>query len=242
MEIEMKPNVCGFIFARGGSKGIPRKNIRSLAGKPLIAYAIEIGFSSRHIDRVIVSTDDEEIAGVARQWGAEVPFLRPEELADDDSPEWLAWRHAIKEISRDNKSQKMDVFVALPPTSPLRSTEDVDACISAFMEGDVDIVITVKKAGRHPSFNMVTLDQNSITKLVMPLKSGVCRRQDAPVVYDMTTVAYVARPDYILQANHLFEGRVRGVIIPEERGLDIDTELDFAFAELLMTRLKNKKK
>ena len=107
----MKPFVYAFIFARGGSKGIPRKNIRKLAGKPLIAYSIEAGHKSKLIDRVAVSTDDHEIARIATQYGAEVPFIRPIKLSQDDSPEWLAWRHAIQEINRRNKFPKIDIFV-----------------------------------------------------------------------------------------------------------------------------------
>jgi len=235
----MKPCVYAFIFARGGSKGVPRKNIRPLAGKPLIAYAIEIGLQSDLINRVIVSTDDHKIANVAMQYGAEVPFMRPKDLGRDDSPEWLAWRHAIEETLREPGSRKMDIFVSLPPISPLRSIEDVNTCIKAFIESDADITITIKNASRHPSFNMVFLDDNGYAQLVMPPEKALHRRQDTSVVYDMTTVAYVTRPDYILKADSHFEGKVKTVIIPEERALDIDTELDFAFAEFMMNRVKS---
>jgi len=229
-------NIFCFIFARGGSKGVPRKNIRNLRGKPLIAYAIETGLSSDLIDRVFVSTDDLEIAEVAKNYGVEVPFIRPGDLARDDSPEWPAWQHAIREINNRRDFEKMDIFVVLPTTAPLRNVGDVDACINGFIISETDVVITVKNAARHPSFNMVSLDEDNYANLVMPVKKVVHRRQDAPSVYDMTTVAYVSRPDFILNSSSLFEGRVTAVKIPDERSLDIDTDLDFEFAEFLMSR------
>lgn len=239
----MKQYIVGFIFARGGSKGVPGKNIRFLAGKPLIAYSIETAFQSQFIDRVVVSTDDEKIAQVAQDFGAEVPFLRPKELAQDNSPEWLAWQHAIRTLKEQNNGRELDVFLSVPPTAPLRATEDIDNAIQTFLASDADIVITVKKAGRHPSFNMVTLDEQNCAKLVLPLDKQIIRRQDAPPVYDMTTVAYVASPKFIMESKAVFEGKVKAVLIPEERALDIDTELDFQFAEYLMTnRMKTNEK
>ena len=233
----MSLNVIGFIFARGGSKGIPRKNIRPLAGKPLIAYAIETAKQSRYINRVIVSTDDPEIAKIAKVFGADIPFLRPSGLAGDTAPEWLAWRHAIEEVQKET-GKIPDVFVSIPPTSPLRDVSDVDRCISCLLENDADIVITVKRADRNPYFNMVTLDKNGYAKVVIQTGITLCRRQDAPPVYDMTTVAYAARPEFILQEDGMFCGRVRAVEIPPERAIDIDTELDFRFAEFLMSDKK----
>ena len=230
----MKPYVVGFIFARGGSKGVPRKNTRPLAGKPLIAYAIETALASDLIDRVIVSTDDARIAGVAQQYGAEVPFMRPAELAQDNSPEWLAWQHAIRTLEATEDVPKMDAFVCIPATSPLRAVEDVDACIRALLESDADLVITVKPAERNPYYNMVMLDEAGYARLVIPPEQTIHQRQAAPAVYDMTTVAYAARPEFVLNADSIFEGKVKVVIVPPERALDIDTELDFKFAEFLL--------
>jgi len=239
----VKQYIVGFIFARGGSQEVPGKNIRHLAGKPLIAYAIETAFQSEFIDRVVVSTDDEKIAQVAQDFGAEVPFIRPKELAQDNSPEWLVWQHAIRTLKEQDKGKELDVFVSIPPTAPLRAVKDVDNAIQTFLESDADIVITVKKAGRHPSFNMITLDEQNCANLVLPLDKQITRRQDAPLVYDMTTVAYVANPQFIMEAKSIFDGKVKSVIIPEERAVDIDSELDFQFAEYLMTnRMKTNEK
>ena len=223
------------IPARGGSKGIPRKNIRPLAGKPLIAYSIETALASKLIDRVIVSTDDQEIADIAREFGAEVPFLRPPELARDDSPEWLTWQHAIRYLEGEEGGPGIGVFVCVSPTSPLREVEDVDACIRTLVESDADLVITVKAAERNPYFNMVVLDDGYARQVIPPTKN-IYRRQDAPVVYDMTTVAYATRPHFVLSSDSVFAGKVKAVVIPSERTLDIDTELDFEFAEYLLSR------
>lgn len=237
MNIERQLNCVAFIFARGGSKGVPRKNIRKLAGLPLIAYSIITAQQCAAISRVVVSTDDEEIAAVAREYGAEVPFLRPSELADDHSSEYDAWKHAVatyEDVCRD----KIDIFVSLPPTSPLRSVLDVENCIREYVETAADVVVTVKGAARSPYFNMLKHDAEGDSHLVNVTSDGsrYVRRQDVPEVFDMTTVAYVSSPEFILNSNSIFSGRVRSVLIPDERAVDIDTMLDFNFAEFLITR------
>ena len=224
-----------FIFARGGSKGIPRKNVRKLAGKPLIAHAIDVALAAPSLGDVIVSTDDAEIASVAKAHGARVPFMRPVELAGDTAAEWLAWRHAI-DWAEANEGP-FDLFVSLPATSPFRAIEDVEACIAILREEpQTDIVATVKKADRSPWFNMVKLAADGAASLVIPPTGEVTRRQDAPVVWDMTTVAYVARTSFVKERVGLFAGRLRVVEIPAERALDIDTPFDFALAECIAER------
>lgn len=229
-------HVVGLICARGGSKGVPRKNIRMLAGKPLIAYAIEIARATPSIERVVVSTDDAEIADVARQYGAEVPFMRPQELARDDSSEWLAWQHAIRTLEAGGDGRKMDMFVSIPPTSPLRSVDDIEGCIRTLLGSDADIVVTVKAADRNPYFNMVVLDEAGYARLVTQPDRTIHQRQNAPLVYDMTTVAYAARPEFVLKADSMFEGKIKAVVVPRDRALDIDTELDFKIAELMLSQ------
>lgn len=235
MSTAKKPYILGAIFARGGSKGVPRKNIKLLAGKPLIAYAIETAKAVPLIDRVIVSTDDEEIAAVARQYGAEVPFMRPEELARDDTPELLAWKHAVDTMEKQ-LGHAVDVLVSIPTTSPLRAPQDVIACIQKLVDTDADIVITVTEAHRSPYFNMVTLTPDGTARLAIQPSAALVRRQDAPVVYDMTTVAYAARADYIKKTTAIMTGKVKAVLVPKERALDIDTLLDFEIAEFLMSK------
>jgi CMP-N-acetylneuraminic acid synthetase len=222
-----------FIFARGGSKGLPGKNIRPLAGKPLIAWSIEQARAVKRIERVIVSTDSHEIAEVARAYGAEVPFMRPPELARDDSPEWLAWRHALNFV-RDTSGALPEVMVSVPATAPLRQPIDIDNCLDNFALGGADMVITVTDANRSPYFNMVKDNPDGTVSLVIPPAGAITRRQDAPVVYDMATVAYVIKPEFVMTHQATFEGRVRAVHVPSERAIDIDTLLDFRIAECLL--------
>lgn len=221
------------ICARGGSKGLPGKNVRPLAGRPLIAWAIGHAKAVQRISRVIVSTDSEEIAAAAHEAGAEVPFLRPAELAQDNSPEWLVWRHALNYLKETGGSYP-DALVTVPATAPLRAVEDIERCVDEYEKGGADVVITVTDAHRSPYFNMVKVQSDGYVGLVIPPDGSVFRRQDAPAVYDVTTVAYVVRSEFVMTRNGIFEGLVRHVHIPAERALDIDTPLDFKIAECLM--------
>jgi len=232
--------VIAFIFARGGSKGLKDKNIRQLAGKPLIGWAIEQAQAVQRISRVIVSTDSKQIASVAKDYGAEVPFMRPSELAQDDAPEWLSWRHALQYLM-DTEGVMPDVMLSIPTTAPLRQPIDIDNCLDEFTKGDCDVVVTVTDSHRNPWFNMVQYSNDNLVKLLMTETGGISRRQDAPTVYDMTTVAYVARSDFVMKHENIFEGRVRAVRIPVERSVDIDTLLDFEIAEFLAINKKREK-
>lgn len=222
-----------FIFARGGSKGLPGKNIRPLGGKPLIAWSIESALAVKRIARVIVSTDSEQIASVAREHGAEVPFIRPDELARDDSPEWLAWRHALQYLL-ETDNVLPGAMVSVPTTAPLRLPLDIENCLDEYEKGDADMVITVTDAYRSPYFNMVKTNADGTVGLVIPPQSAIARRQDAPMVYDMATVAYVARTEFVMTHSAMFQGRVRAVHVPAERAIDIDTLLDFQIAECFL--------
>jgi CMP-N-acetylneuraminic acid synthetase len=226
--------VVALICARGGSKGLPGKNIRLLAGRPLIAWAISQARAVGRIGRIIVSTDSEKIAAVAREADAEVPFLRPAELARDDSPEWLAWRHALNYL-KDSAGAYPDTLIVVPATAPLRTPADLDNCLDEFEKGGADMVFTVTDAHRNPYFSMVKRHVDGTVSLVIPPEGPVVRRQDAPVVYDITPVAYVARPEFVMTRNGMFEGHVRLVHIPAERAVDIDTPLDFRIAECLVS-------
>ena len=225
--------VVALICARGGSKGLPGKNIRFLAGRPLIVWAISQARAVKRVERVIVSTDSKDIAEVARQAGAEVPFLRPAELAQDNSPEWLVWRHALDFVKGDEGAYP-DGLLVVPATAPLRAVTDLEQCLDEYEKGGVDVVVTVTDAHRSPYFNMVQVSKDGTVELVIPPASAIVRRQDVPAVYDMTTVAYVARPGFVMTRNGIFEGRVRSVHVPLERAIDIDTALDFKIAECLM--------
>ena len=226
-------NVVAIIFARGGSKGLPGKNIRLLGGKPLIVWSIDHALAVKRIDRVLVSTDSHEIAAVALKYGAEVPFMRPAELASDNSPEWLAWRHALNYL-RETTGELPDVMVSVPATAPLRLTQDIENCLNEYENKDADIVITVTDAHRSPYFNMVKTHADGFVGLVNPPQKAIARRQDAPTVFDMATVCYVVKPEFVMSHESTFQGRVRSVHVPTERAIDIDTMLDFQIAEYLM--------
>lgn len=224
--------VIAAIFARGGSKGVPRKNVRPLQGVPLIGWAIRAARGVARVERVVVSTDDDEIAEVALAFGAEVPFLRPAALASDTASEWLAWQHLLDQVGADVE----DVMLSVPTTSPMRAVADLDACLDALLTGQADIAITVTPASRHPAFNMVTRDAEGVAALSMRLDPPVVRRQDAPAMFDITTVAYAARAGFVRRASGVFDGRVVTSVVPHERALDIDTEYDWMMAECLMAR------
>jgi CMP-N-acetylneuraminic acid synthetase len=217
-----------FVFARGGSKGVPGKNIRNLDGKPLLAHSIIMAQSIDKISRVFVSTDDKDIADIGAKYGAEI-IKRPLNLAQDESPEWLAWLHAIKWL--EARGMPFDCFVSLPATSPLRNKTDVIRCIDSLDE-KTDIVVTMTNTSRSPYFNMAN-EKDGYINLLMESKESYSRRQDVPVAYDMTTVAYVTRPDFIKNNSRIFDGKVKAVLIPKERAIDIDDEIDFKIAEML---------
>ena len=223
-------NVYAFIFARGGSKRIPDKNLRCLGGRKLLQWSIDLGQKIPQIERIFVSTDCPKIAQVAEENGVSV-IERPSYLVQDDSPEWLSWRHAVEHVT--DRLGQFDVFISLPTTSPLRAESDVLACLEK-LDCETDIVVTVTEPRRSPWFNMVKSDENDNLSL---LCSGHCIDGiETLETYDMTTVAYVTRPSYILENEQIWDGRVRGVKIPPERGVDIDTPLDLAFAASIVSQ------
>lgn len=232
----MSSDVIAFIFARAGSKGLPNKNLRRLGGVPLVGRAVLAAKECRYVDRVVVSTDSPQVAEAAEEFGAEVPWLRPADLATDATPEIEAWRHAIANFDGAGSETTFRTFLSVPATAPLRTAGDLDKCIDLFQEGDCDIVVTGTPASRHPSFNMLTIDARGFARLPMAPSSRIARRQDAPEMWDMTTVAYVTTPRYILSAQNLLAGRVRLVEIPKERAVDIDDDVDLAIAECLLAR------
>lgn len=228
-------NIIALICARSGSKGIPDKNIKLLDGKPLITRSINQAKELKEINRIIVSTDSKEIANIAIDAGAEVPFMRPIELAQDNVPEWLVWRHALECIKREGNDFP-DILIVIPVTAPLRTVDDLKNCLKEYQKGDADIIITVTESNRNPYFNMVKINEEGVVSLVIPSEKKITRRQEAPNIYDMTTVAYVAAPKFILEKENIFSGKVRHVQIPIERALDIDTPYDLKIAELLLNK------
>lgn len=228
-------SVYCFIFARGGSKGIVDKNIRPFCGKPLIAHTIEFAKALGIFKGIIVSTDSQKIAQVAKEYGASVPFMRPAELAADDSPERLAWRHAaafVKSVDKD-----FDTFVSLPCTAPLRTNKTVLNCLELFEKNKDSLILTCCKAHNNPYFNMVSIDESANATLMC--QSDVSRRQDAPGAYNISTVAYVCSPDLIQKYDHIFKGPVKAVVADGIECIDIDDIVDFKVAEFLFKEREN---
>ena len=235
----MTVETVAFIFARGGSKGLPGKNIRPLCGKPLLAWSILHAQACAGVRRVILSTDDQSIAEVARACGAEVPFIRPAHLATDGAPEWFAWQHALRWL-QDDEQRLPAAMLSVPATAPLRESGDLELCLQRLAIGDVDGVLTVSEAHRSPYFNMVTRDQNGLVRLIITPPNDVTRRQDAPSVFDIATVAYAVRPEFVLRAERLFDGCLAAVELPRDHCVDIDSLDDFEWAEYLMRRRQEK--
>ena len=221
-----------FVFARGGSKGVPGKNIRNFSNQPLLAYSLEIAKKIHEISSIFVSTEDLQIAKIAKIWGA-IVIDRPVELAQDESSEWLAWQHAVEWVKEHHGD--FDRFVSLPATSPLRNENDVQACLNA-LDDETDMVITTTETNRSPWFNMVRVGEDNHISLLFEGGKKFVRRQDVPKAYDMTTVAYVTRPSFIMLESGILNGRTKAVMIPTERAIDIDTEFDWEIAEYLMDK------
>lgn len=228
-----------FVFARGGSKGLPGKNIRPLCGKPLLAYSIDTAQKCRDIEQVFVSTDDADIASIAKQYGALV-IDRPRELATDTSPEWLSWQHAINWVTQ--YYGLFDTFVSLPATSPFTLPSDVSRALKKHQKSGTDICLSVTPSNHHPSFNMVSFDEKEQVQLVMPLPNKVTRRQELPNTFNITTCVYVASTCFIRNNRGLFDGSATAIEIPRERAIDIDDLLDFKFADFLINEQKSNEK
>lgn len=226
----MKKYTC-YIFARGGSKGVKNKNIVKIKNKPLIYYTIKIAKKSKYIKRIVISTDDEKIKKIARKFKVEI-INRPSNLALDNSPELLSWKHAIK--SEEKKIGLEEVFISLPPTSPLRTVADIDKGIKEFNNQNLDILVGITPSKSNPFLNMVSI-KNGKLKLFKS-KNKFFRRQDVPSIYDITTVLYVANRKYLMNCKKIIEGNVGYIIVPKERALDIDDKYDLKLAKFLIKK------
>lgn len=226
------------ISARGGSRGVPGKNIRPLLGKPMIAWSIEQALATPEIDRVVVSTDSPEIATAARAAGAETPFTRPPELATSEAGKFAVFQHALA-ACEDHYGEEYEFFLDLDCTNPLRDVADISAAIAQFRARrphGVDGLFAICQARKNPYFNMVEPDATGALKLSKALPGTVVRRQDAPPVYEHVASIYIMTPDYVRRAGYLLDGHMEGYDIGPEKSFDVDSELDFAIIEFLMKR------
>lgn len=221
------------ICARGGSKGVKGKNVRSLHGKPMIAHSIEQARASGLFDLLAVSSDSDEILGIARDFGCDHLVKRPAELATDQAAKLPVIRHCVAEVEK-LAGQAFATLVDLDATSPLRIPDDIRNAVALLEESGAGNVITAMPARRSPYFNLVELDAAGIAHLSKPLASPVVRRQDAPKCFDMNASIYAWRHDVLFDAPTLFNPDTRLYVMPEERSIDIDSELDFLFVEYLM--------
>ncbi len=229
-------SIIAIIPARGGSKEVEKKNIKDLAGKPLIAYTIETAKQSQSLNRIIVSTDDEEIASIARDLGAETPFIRPTELAQDDTPMLPVLQHAVNYLE-GNENEKIDIIVLLDPTAPFRSNEDIEECINKLKETNVDSVVTVSEAEHNPYFVMIELDNDNMRPLIKQNKS-IIRRQEAPTVYRLNAGVYAIKRATLMEKNKIITDNTKVVIMPHKRSVHIDSDIDFELAQSIATKKK----
>ncbi len=231
--------VLAYIPARSGSKGIKDKNIIDLCGKPLIAYTIEAARQSKYIDRLIVSTDSAEYASVARKYGAEVPFLRPVELATDTSPEMHTTLHLMEWLEKEGLAA-FDIIIRLQGTSPLRTAKDIDGALTLFFHKNADTIIGVCEARTTPlAMNTLPADHSMHDFIPEWIKNK--NRQELPTYYQLNGAIFIANWKFIREQKSWFSGKSYAYIMPQERSVDIDNPLDLEFAKFLLeNKLKSK--
>ena len=223
--------IYSFTFARAGSKGIKYKNLKKFRKKSLIFWAIQDCIKSKFISKSFVSTDSKKIAKEAKKAGAIIPFLRPKKLSTDFSPEYLSWKHALNFLKKNNDLP--DIFISVPCTSPLRTSKDLDRMISIFIRKKPDLLVAVSESERNPYFNMFKMKKNNKIEIFSRPKKKIFRRQDCPKTYNLTTFAFISKPNYILNSDNIYSNNVIGLKVDKKRSIDIDTVEDIKYAEFL---------
>ncbi len=220
-------SVLAVVPARGGSRGVPRKNLRLLAGRPLILHTLDAAHASRHVDRTVVSTEDDEILRVVRAHGGDAPFTRPADLARDETPTMAVVRHAIESLSA-----RYDYTVVLQPTSPLRTAEDIDACLLRCERDDAPACVSVCPAVPHPAW---VFSLGAGGRLV-PVLGGdrPVRRQDLPPAFALNGAVYAARTGWLLATGSFLAPETVAHVMPRERSVDVDDETDLLVCEALL--------
>lgn len=240
----MKPEdvrILGLIPARGGSKGVPGKNIRLLAGRPLIGYTIRAAIGAKRVARTVVSTDDPQIAAIARELGADLPFLRPAELARDETPTLPVIQHAIRELEAGG--ERFDAVCLLQPTTPLRDSGLIDRCIEEFLRSEADSLVTILRVPEKYNPHWVYLrDEDSGIRISTGESHPIARRQDLPPAFHREGSVYITRRDVLIDGDSLYGARTIGVEVPAESSVNIDSPADWERAESLLTRLRGQRK
>jgi CMP-N,N'-diacetyllegionaminic acid synthase len=229
--------ILAIIPARGGSKGLPRKNIKLLNGKPLISYTIEAAKNSQFIDRIIVSTEDQEIAEVSRTYGAEIPFIRPEELAGDNASTLEVINHAVNWL-KVHDGYYPDLICLLQCTSPLRRSEDIDGTIKKLLDTGRDAAVSICEAEVNPYWTNV-LNGDKLEYFISEGKS-ILKRQDLPKVYRLNGAVYVVKTDKYVVEKTLEPDNITGYIMNTIDSVDIDDQIDFNLAEVILQERKNR--
>lgn len=223
--------ILGTICARGGSKGVKDKNIKELNGKPLIAHTIEYFKRWGKAEKIVCSTDSEKIANIAKKYGAELPYMRPSELATDNAFKLNVIQHIVKFVEQQDNI-KYDIIVDLDPTAPLRKKVYLEEAYNKFIKSNVNNLYSVNRARKNPYFNMVELNEKGYAYLCK--RSNVIRRQDTKPVYELNASIYIYKRDFLLQTNTLHSDKTIIYEMPDIASIDIDSELDFKFVEFLL--------
>lgn len=221
--------VLGAVFARKNSKGIRNKNLLRFKNKTLVGHAVDQGYKSKFIKKVYISSDSKKIIKEAKKYKAIDLFKRPKSLSRDTTPHIEVWRHFVKYLKK--KNIVTDYVVDIPATSPLRNIIDINKCIKLALKKNLDMVFTIIKSSKNPYFNMLEKKGKKF-KLVKNSNKKIRGRQDAPKCYDLTTVCYVFKPQYIMKTKDVLSGKVGFVNIPKERAIDIDDKIDYKIASI----------
>jgi CMP-N-acetylneuraminic acid synthetase len=231
-------NCLAIITARGGSKGLPGKNIKLMAGKPMIVWTIEAARQAQSVARVCVSTDDAAIASVSRDWGAEVPFLRPVELARDDTPGIAPVLHAVKWME-EHEGFRPDYVMLLQPTSPLRTAQDITSATELAESKGGDSVVSVSEVKHHPCWAMKIQEDGALSNFLgldlAEVQRKYPRRQDLPAAYAENGAIYLTQRSVLLETQSFYGRRLLGYVMPAERSLDIDSKWDFDLADSILS-------
>lgn len=230
--------VLGLIPARGGSKGVPRKNIKNLCGKPLLAYTAETALKAKRLLRVVLSTEDDEIAEIGKKFGLDVPLMRPQELAQDTTPTLPVIQHML--LTLQNMGETFDAVCLLQPTNPLRQTEDIDNCIKLLIDSQADSVISVLPVPHEYNPNWVFIQNgNGMVKLSTGEKEPISRRQDLPKAFHRDGSIYVTRTEIIINKNSLYGSKIQAYEMNPFCSANIDTEKDWESVQKVLSK-KNK--
>ncbi len=227
--------ILGAVFARSNSKGIKNKNLLRFKNKTLVGHAVNQGYKSKFIKRVYISSDSKKIIKAGKKYNAIELFKRPKSLSLSTTPHISVWRHFIDYLKK--KKIHADYIVDIPSTSPLRNVEDINRCVKLAMKKKLDMVFTITKSNKNPYFNMLEKKGKKF-KLIKTTNKKIIRRQDAPKCYDLTTVCYVFRPNYIMQTKDVLTGKVGFIDIPKERAIDIDDKIDYKMASILSKKIR----